>query len=452
MLRRFLAARRSRSAEQTARGEGPLGRRLLAIAALVLAAIAFAGPAAAQTIELPGSEGGEGATMIRGRLQNERDPVVGVVITVETADGDEVDEVTTDEDGRWELELEEGGDYEATIDISTLPEGVDLRDEDLETIEFTLADGQTDTILFPLGEAGGSSGITLDRTLQLFVEGVKFGLVIALAAIGLSLIFGTTGLTNFAHGEMVTAGALIAWFINLRGGLHLVPATLIAMAVCFGLGYLLDQGFWGQLRRRGTGLIAQLVISIGLSILFRYFFLFLFGGRTRPFGDYAVQRGLEIGPITIAPKDIIGICLSIGVLVAVGLVLQKTKIGKATRAVSDNPDLAASSGIDVQRVVHFVWAAGFSLAALGGVLLGVTEQASFQMGQRLLLLMFAGVTLGGLGTAYGALVGSLIVGIFVQMSTLFISTELKNVGALAILILILLIRPQGILGQKERVG
>ncbi|OWY59309.1 branched-chain amino acid ABC transporter permease, partial [cyanobacterium TDX16] len=185
---------------------------------------------------------------------------------------------------------------------------------------------------------------------------------------------------------------------------------------------MIDLGFWGQLRRRGTGLIAQLVISIGLSILFRYFFLFLFGGRTQPYADYAVQKGLNLGPITIAPKDIIGICLSIGVLVAVGLVLQKTKIGKATRAVSDNPDLAASSGIDVQRVVHFVWAAGFALAALGGVLLGVTEQASFQMGQRLLLLMFAGVTLGGLGTAYGALVGSLIVGIFVQMSTLFIST------------------------------
>jgi branched-chain amino acid transport system permease protein len=433
-------------------GERPLGRRLLAIAALVLAATAFAGPVAAQTIELPGAEGGDGSTLIRGRLQNEREPVVGVLITVETADGDEIGEVTTDDDGRWELELDEGGDYEATIDTSTLPEGVDLRNEDLETIEFSLIEGQTDTILFPLGESGGSSSISLQRALQLFVEGVKFGLVIALAAIGLSLIFGTTGLTNFAHGEMVTAGALIAWFINLRGGMHLVPASLIAMAVTFGLGYLIDLGFWGQLRRRGTGLIAQLVISIGLSILFRYFFLYLFGGRTRPYGDYAVQKGLELGPITIAAKDIIGIFLSIGVLVAVGLVLQKTKIGKATRAVSDNPDLAASSGIDVQRVIHFVWAAGFSLAALGGVLLGVTEQASFQMGQRLLLLMFAGVTLGGLGTAYGALVGSLIVGIFVQMSTLFISTELKNVGALAILILILLIRPQGILGQKERVG
>ena len=139
-------------------------------------------------------------------------------------------------------------------------------------------------------------------------------------------------------------------------------------------------------------------------------------------------------------------------MIGVGLLLQRTKIGKAMRAVADNKDLAASSGIDVDRVILFVWAAGGGLAAFGGVLFGVTEQVSFQMGFRLLLLMFAGVTLGGLGTAYGALVGSLIVGVFIQVSTLWVPTELKNVGALVILILILLFRPQGILGQAERVG
>jgi branched-chain amino acid transport system permease protein len=122
------------------------------------------------------------------------------------------------------------------------------------------------------------------------------------------------------------------------------------------------------------------------------------------------------------------------------------------RAVADNPDLASSSGIDVQRVILTVWFMGGALAALGGILLALGEQASFQMGFQLLLLMFAGVTLGGLGTAYGALVGSLIVGMFVQLSTHWIASELKNVGALLILIIILVVRPQGILGSKERVG
>lgn len=422
---------------------------------MIVGVLTFAAPALAggPTIELPGSEPGADATAsVRGTVRFEGEPVEDAAITISEADGDEIETVATDEDGRWELELEGGGDFEAVLDLDTLPEGAELREEGGDVVEFSLQAGQADTILFPLGEGSTGSSVSLERFLQLLVEGISFGLVIALAAIGLSLIFGTTGLVNFAHGEMVTAGAMIAWYLNVRTGLQLIPATIITMGVCFGLGYLIDLGFWGQLRRRGTGLIAQLVISIGVSILARYFYLYLIGGRTKPYNDYSVQRAIDLGPVGVTPKDLTGIVVSIAVLVAVGLVLQRTRIGKATRAVADNRDLAASSGIDVQRVIHFVWAAGFGLAALGGVLLGVTEQVSFEMGYRLLLLMFAGVILGGLGTAYGALVGSLVVGIFVQVSTLWISPELKNVGALVILILILLVRPQGILGQRERVG
>ena len=122
------------------------------------------------------------------------------------------------------------------------------------------------------------------------------------------------------------------------------------------------------------------------------------------------------------------------------------------RAVADNRDLAESSGIDVEQVISRVWIAGTALAGLGGVFLGVTESISWDMGFRILLLMFAGVTLGGLGTAYGALFGSIIVGMFIQLSTLVIPTDMKNVGALITLVLILLIRPQGLLGRRERIG
>jgi neutral amino acid transport system permease protein len=138
--------------------------------------------------------------------------------------------------------------------------------------------------------------------------------------------------------------------------------------------------------------------------------------------------------------------------VLVALMLQRTKIGKAMRAVSDNRDLAASSGINVDRVVLVVWALGGALATLGGVLLGLSDGVSWDMGFRLLLLMFAGVTLGGLGTAYGALLGSLVVGIFVQVSTLVIPSDIKYVGGLLLLIVILVIRPQGILGARARIG
>jgi branched-chain amino acid transport system permease protein len=385
-------------------------------------------------------------------LDGERVPVEGVEIVVETAAGEEVETVTTDEEGRYEVELPGPGDYRATLDQDTLPEGATLRNPDRATLEFTIRAGQSRPLLYPIGEGDREVRSRLDRGLQLAVEGVKFGLIIAMAAIGLSLIFGTTGLVNFAHGEIVTFGALMAYFFNVTVGMPLVLAAVLSMIVTGLLGGALDRGLWRPLRARRTGLIAMLVITIGMSLLLRHLYLYQFGGRTRPFADYQVQQAWDIGPIDLTPRDAFSIALSLVVLIGIGLGLARTRAGKAMRAVADNPDLAASSGIDVERVVSMVWIAGSALAALGGVLLGLTEQVSFQMGFLLLLLMFAGVTLGGLGTAYGALVGSFVVGLFVQVSTLWLAPELKNVGALLILILILLIRPQGILGSAERIG
>jgi len=140
------------------------------------------------------------------------------------------------------------------------------------------------------------------------------------------------------------------------------------------------------------------------------------------------------------------------VLIVVTLAVQKTRLGKATRAVSDNPALAASSGINVDRVISVVWAVGAGLAGLSGVLLGMTQGFDYQVGFKILLLVFAAVVLGGLGTVWGALVGSFIIGIFIEVSTLFINAELKFVGALVVLIIVLLFRPQGLLGRAERVG
>jgi branched-chain amino acid transport system permease protein len=251
---------------------------------------------------------------------------------------------------------------------------------------------------------------------------------------------------------MVTFGAMAAFFLNRTVGLHIIPAGALAMVIGGAAGGAFDLGVWRPLRRRRTGLIAMLVVSIGLSLLFRYMFLYQFGGRTRPYSDYFAQRAIDIGPISVAPRDLWSIALSFTVLVIVGLLLQRTKIGKAMRAVADNPDLAASSGIDVDHVVLFVWVCGGALAALGGVLLGLSEQVSWEMGYKQLLLMFAGITLGGLGTAYGALVGSFIIGLVVQVSTVWVPPELNAVTALVVLIGILLVRPQGILGQRERVG
>ena len=144
--------------------------------------------------------------------------------------------------------------------------------------------------------------------------------------------------------------------------------------------------------------------------------------------------------------------ISIIVLALVALALVRTRVGKATQAVSDNPALAAASGIDVDRVVTTVWIVGTALAIMAGVMFGLIQQVDYLLGFRVLLLVFAAVVLGGLGTAWGAMVGALIVGVFVEISTLIIPSELKYAGVLAVLIVILLVRPQGILGRRERIG
>ena len=412
------------------------------LALLTLLLVLFGGASAtAQTPTAP-----EG---IAGTLADAGTPLPGVTITADQG-GTEVGSVQTDPQGRFRIPVPGPGSYTVRLDTATLPEGLGVRVAE-RTVE--VAAGRTNQpALFLVGADLAQTDSRLDRAPQLLVGGFQFGLVLAMAAIGLSLIFGTTGLTNFAHGELVTGGALLGYVVNVGLGLNLIPATVIAVLVGGLAGALLDRGLWAPLRRRGTGLIAALIVSIGLSFVLRYTYLLLFGGSSRSYDQYALQSPINIGPVGVLPRDLAIMAISIVVLTGIGLALQRTRFGKATRAVADNPALAASSGIDVDRVITIVWIFGTMLAVLGGVFLALSQQVGWQLGQNALLLLFAGVTLGGLGTAYGALVGSLVIGVFTQLSTLFIRAELQVVGALLILIVILIVRPQGILGSRERVG
>jgi len=354
--------------------------------------------------------------------------------------------VSTDEQGLWEVPILTKGSFSATINIDDLPEGQALTDPTKGTVKANVFMLGVDLrLLFPVGP-GVEQASLLERSAQLTLDGILLGLVIGLAALGLSLIFGTTGLTNFAHGEILTLAGLLTYYLSAIAGLPVLVAAPVAVILGAVIsGYLQDKYLWKPLRRRGTGLIAMLVVSIGFAIFLRYFFLFIFGGDTRQLPQYAGQAGLELGLLNITP---IGVVFIFGAT----LWLLRTRMGKASRAVADNPALASASGIDVQKVIRAVWILGAALASFAGVMVTVNQGVSFLMGQDMLLLIFAAVTLGGLGTANGALVGSLIIGLFVQLSTLFIPTELKYVGALIVLILILVIRPQGILGKKERIG
>jgi branched-chain amino acid transport system permease protein len=417
---------------------------LVAFMGMFGGAVALAGSASAAEEEPTG--------LIQGFLRDlSGTPVPGVDVTV-TDDGGFSGTGTSDDVGRWEVEVPGPGTYTVELDAETLPDGVaEPTKNPIDNVQVT---GSTRVVLFTLGERERNVTSTWDKAAQLTVEGLRFGLILALGAVGLSLIYGTTGLTNFAHGEVITFGALITWWLNASLGLPFIIAAVLGVVLSGAFGFVNDRGLWRPLRRRQTGLIAMMIVSIGLALALQNVFLIFFGGASRPFDAFQTQAGIEIGPVSLTPKDMVSMVIAIVVLTLAGLALLKTRIGKATRAVADNPALAASSGIDVERVILVVWIVGAALAGLGGILQAMTQQVFPLLGAQSLLLIFAAVTLGGLGTAFGALVGSIVVGVFVNLSTLIpgVTPELKNVGALLLLIVVLMFRPQGILGRRSRIG
>ena len=421
------------------------GKILLGLALGLLMALAV--PALAQDGADPGQ------TQLNGTIRFGFDQFFeGVTITVADSSGAEVGQAATDADGRWSVPVPGPGAYRVSIDTGTLPEGIGLREGQESVVDAVVDAGQSRAVVFAVGEAPKGTPFG-ERAAQTVFNGFKFGLIIAMSAIGLSLIYGTTGLVNFAHGELVTFGAVIAWYFNSSWGeLNLIVAAVLTVIVCGMLGAGLESGLFRPLRARRLGIFQLVVITIGLSLLGRQLVQLFFGAEPLPYRDFQVQERWEFGPWAVTPREVATIAVIIAALVAVGLMLQKTRFGKATRAVADNADLAAVSGINVNRVVLIVWVMGAALAGLGGVFQGLDADIDPFLGFQLLLLIFAGVELGGLGTAYGALAGSLIIGMSTEVSTLWISPELKFVVPLAALILVLLLRPQGLFGVKARVG
>ena len=391
-------------------------------------------------------------TLINGVTS--RVPVAGVSVTVTKADGTIVGSAVTDDKGSCTIAVPSRDDYSISIDQSSLPDGLILIDAEKAQVSIPkdLFTTNTKRVTFFTGEGAAIGASETERILQRLADGIRLGIIIAMCSVGLSLVFGTTGLTNFAHGEMVTFGGLMAFYFNV---ILEIPILISGPVVIFlgGLfGLLFNWGIFARLTKRGIGLISQLVVTVGLSIMLRNIYLFQFGGRTKQLSSYSKQINIEIGPIGITPRDLTTAILGVIILVSVALFLQRSRLGKAIRAVSDNVQLASATGIDTRKVIKVVWFAGGALAATGGIFRGLDEQVSFSMGSDLLFLMFAGITLGGLGSAFGALIGGFFIGIFVEMSSLFVPSELKVAPALFILIVVLIVRPQGILGKSQRVG
>src|SRR5690606_16593754 len=231
-------------------------------------------------------------------------------------------------------------------------------------------------------------------------------------------------------------------------------AGLIAAVIGGGaLGWAMDAGIWRPLRRRGLGIVQLLIVSIGLSLALRYALQYMIGGDTHQLPG-ASPAPMHFGPITLSYIDLIGMAISLVAILGMAYFLTRTPVGKATRPISDHPQLPSASGIDVDKVVRIVWIIAGALAALSGILWAYFRPGvKWDMGMQMLLLIFVAITLGGLGSAIGALIGSIIVGIAVEVSTLLgVPSDLKYATALVALIVILLVRPQGLLGRRERLG
>lgn len=416
---------------------------------LAAAMVFFSSPGAyASAPDTPGGDQEQTDFYFGGIITFEEEPVPDA--TVKVSGGGFEAETVTDADGRWRLYVPEKDVYSLEVVEDTLPEGVIVDGENPQDVEFGLT-GSKIVNLF-LGEGERVTQSFFDQLLVRLINGLNFGLLLALAAMGASLIYGTTGLSNFAHGEMVTFGALMALVLTSFVSLPFWVGIILAVVMGGVLGLALDAGLWRPLRRRGLGVVQLMIVSIGLSLALRYTFQYFIGGSTFQLPGASPQP-IQFGPISLSYIDLISMGVSIAVILAVAYFLLGTRVGKATRAISDNPQLASASGINVDRVVRIVWILAGVLAALSGILWAYFRPGvRWDMGTQMLLLIFAAITLGGLGTAFGALLGALIVGFVVETSTLFIPSDLKYAGALVVLILILLVRPQGLLGRKERLG
>jgi neutral amino acid transport system permease protein len=281
--------------------------------------------------------------------------------------------------------------------------------------------------------------------LQLIINGIVLGSIIALAAIGLTMVYGVLNFANFSHADFMALGAYIAFVLNVALGLNIILSFFIAVAIAGAIGVLLDFLVWKPMRRKNADLVSLVIISIGLSLIVRNAIIFIWGGSTRNF-DLPVRRGIEMLGVTITHNQLIGLGTAILFMVLVHFFLKNTKLGKAMRAISDDINLARISGIDSDKVIMWMWFIGIGLAGVAGILYGLETTIRPNMGWFLILPMFAAVILGGIGNPYGAMVGGMIIGLSQELSMLILPSEYKMGVSLGIMILVLLFKPKGLFG------
>jgi branched-subunit amino acid ABC-type transport system permease component len=290
--------------------------------------------------------------------------------------------------------------------------------------------------------------------LQLAANGLVTGSVFAIAAVGVSLVYGILGLVNFAYGDFMTFGAFVAVLFNVTLGAPMAAAAAAAMLATAGLSLALEAVLWRPLRLRRAGFMSLFLASIGLALVLRQAIFLVAGPQPRAY-DVDPYKVYVAGSVRLSGSQGVAIVVALVAIVLLALMLRWSSLGRMMRAVADDRALAAVAGVDTGRVVVLTWIVSGLLAGLAGVLAALV-QTSFDpnFGFSLLLPIFAAVVLGGIGSAYGALAGGLLLGLATELSTWSgwhggVEPVYKPVVAFAVLIAVLLVRPQGLLGRAR---
>jgi branched-chain amino acid transport system permease protein len=322
--------------------------------------------------------------------------------------------------------------------------------------------------------------LAMAQLLTYIWDGLVVGLSIGLAGIGLSMTYSILNFANFSHGDYVTAGAFSGWGVTwLLAGLgttwgagqlflidssvstrdlsigifatplQILAGLVVAVVATIGLALLLDRIVYRPMRNQEG--IALLIASIGVALALRYIIVIVFGEGTRGLtaGEPSYRIPIADGVLTVSAHQLTLVAVAVVLMLGVHVVLQRTKLGKAMRAMADNEDLARVTGIPTERVIRYTWIIGAGLAGASGFLIALERGTlSFQVGWLLLLLIFAAVIMGGIGSIYGAMFGGVIIGVAQNLSYIWLPTDFGQVAAFLLMILVLLFRPSGLFGGK----
>jgi branched-subunit amino acid ABC-type transport system permease component len=277
--------------------------------------------------------------------------------------------------------------------------------------------------------------------------GIITGGVLALAALGLSLLFRTVKFINFSFGDVLALGAYLAFFFNVTLGLPLLPSVLLGMLFTGIVGVMIHKVVVKPLKETvKAGPLTLLIATMGVAFIIRNLILIVWGPEPKMY-NVATQEAMKLGPFLITPIQLTAILISVLIMVLIYLLLQYTKMGKMIRATADNIDLARIRGIRTESVVVWTWIISSCLASLAGVMLGLMGAVDSHMGIEMLLVIFASVIMGGIGNPYGAVAGAMIIGITMEVSSAFALSEYKSAIAYFLMGVILLLKPKGLFAK-----